>query len=105
MKTFALIASTALFLAAFSAVAQKPANHTAPATFRVNFDTSKGPVVIEVTRALAPNGADHFYSLVKAKYYDGARFFRVVPASWRSSASPPVPLLLRLGMRRFRTTL
>ena len=93
MKTFPLIASTVFLLSAFSAVAQKPANQTAPATFRVNFDTSKGPVVIEVTRALAPNGADHFYTLVKAKYYDGARFFRVVPgfmAQFGLAASPAV---------------
>lgn len=47
--------------------------------YRVNMDTSKGMVVIEVTRADAPNGADRFYNLVKAKFYDGARFFRVVP--------------------------
>ena len=93
MKTFPLIASTVFLLSAFSAVAQKPANQTAPATFRVNFDTSKGPVVIEVTRALAPNGADHFYTLVKPKYYDGARFFRVVPgfmAQFGLAASPAV---------------
>jgi peptidyl-prolyl cis-trans isomerase A (cyclophilin A) len=31
-----------------------------------------------VTRADAPNGADRFYNLVKAKYFDGARFFRVL---------------------------
>ena len=52
---------------------------TAPATFRVNFDTSVGPFVIEVTRAWAPIGADRFYNLVKYGYFDGARFFRVIP--------------------------
>ncbi len=52
---------------------------TAPATFRANFDTSVGPFVIEVTRAWAPIGADRFYNLVKYGYFDGARFFRVVP--------------------------
>jgi cyclophilin family peptidyl-prolyl cis-trans isomerase len=79
-----------ILLAACShAPAQK--NETAPATFRVNFDTTKGPVVIEVTRDLAPFGADRFYSLVKAKYFDGARFFRVVPGfvvQWGIAASP-----------------
>jgi peptidyl-prolyl cis-trans isomerase A (cyclophilin A) len=79
MKTFTLIASIALTLGVSYACAQKLPNETAPATFRVNFDTSRGPVVIEVTRANAPNGADRFYNLVKAKYFDGARFFRVVP--------------------------
>jgi peptidyl-prolyl cis-trans isomerase A (cyclophilin A) len=45
----------------------------------VNLDTSKGPVVIEVHRDWAPIGTDHFLALVKAGYYDGDRFFRVVP--------------------------
>jgi len=79
MKTFPLIASIALLLGACSAGAQKPSNETAPATFRVNFDTSRGPIVIEVTRADAPLGADRFYNLVKANYFEGVRFFRVIP--------------------------
>jgi peptidyl-prolyl cis-trans isomerase A (cyclophilin A) len=36
-------------------------------------------VVVEVHRDWAPIGADHFYELVKSGYFDGARFFRVVP--------------------------
>ena len=51
----------------------------APATFRANFETSGGVFVVEVTRAWAPKGADRFYNLVKYGYFDGARFFRVVP--------------------------
>ena len=50
-----------------------------PDIYRVNLDTSKGAVVIEVPRAWAPHGADHFFELVKARYYDGDRFYRVVP--------------------------
>ena len=79
MKILSSIASIALLLAASSACAQKVTNETAPETFRVNLDTTKGPVVVEVTRSLAPLGADRFYNLVKAKFFDGARFFRVVP--------------------------
>ena len=52
---------------------------SAPSVYKVNLDTTKGPVVIEVHRDWAPIGADHFYTLVKSGYYDGARFFRVVP--------------------------
>jgi cyclophilin family peptidyl-prolyl cis-trans isomerase len=56
-----------------------PSNETAPKFFQVNLDTTRGPVVIEVTRAYAPIGVDRFYNLLKAKFFDGARFFRVVP--------------------------
>lgn len=51
----------------------------APAHFRVAFDTSTGPVVVAVSRADAPHGADRLYALVQAHFFDGARFFRVVP--------------------------
>lgn len=43
------------------------------------FDTSVGVFVVRVTRAWAPHGADRFYNLVRAGFYDGNRFFRVVP--------------------------
>lgn len=52
---------------------------TAPETFNAVFDTSVGVFVVRVTRAWAPHGADRFYSLVRAGFYDGNRFFRVVP--------------------------
>jgi peptidyl-prolyl cis-trans isomerase A (cyclophilin A) len=51
----------------------------APNMYKVRFDTSAGIFVIEVTADWAPNGADRFYNLVKNGYYDGCRFFRVVP--------------------------
>lgn len=50
----------------------------APDTFKATFDTSKGPIVIEVHRAWAPVGADRFYNLVKNGFYDDTRFFRVL---------------------------
>jgi peptidyl-prolyl cis-trans isomerase A (cyclophilin A) len=59
--------------------APSAASTQVPAAFKVRFDTSKGPIVIEVHRDWAPIGADHFYALVKSGYFDGARFFRVVP--------------------------
>jgi peptidyl-prolyl cis-trans isomerase A (cyclophilin A) len=51
----------------------------APARFRARFTTSRGTFVVSVTRAWAPLGADRFYNLVQAGFFDGARFFRVVP--------------------------
>jgi peptidyl-prolyl cis-trans isomerase A (cyclophilin A) len=50
----------------------------APDKYKVKFDTSAGVIVIEVTRAWAPLGADRFYNLVKNGFYDDVRFFRVL---------------------------
>jgi homoserine O-acetyltransferase len=52
----------------------------APDVFRARFETTKGPFVIEVSRDRAPRGADRFYQLVRARFFDDSRFFRVVPA-------------------------
>jgi peptidyl-prolyl cis-trans isomerase A (cyclophilin A) len=65
----------------------------APATFTVRFDTTKGPFTVKVTRAWAPNGADHFYNLVRAGFFTDAAFFRVIPgfmAQFGISARPEV---------------
>ncbi len=53
-------------------------NETAPEKYQVNFDTSTGTFVVEVTREWAPRASDRFYNLVKAGYFDGCRFFRVI---------------------------
>ncbi len=50
----------------------------APDVFRAKFVTSKGDFVIEVHRDFAPFGADRFYNLVKAGYFNETRFFRVI---------------------------
>jgi len=50
----------------------------APPVYKVEFDTSKGPFVVEVHRDWAPNGAERFYNLVKNGFYDNTRFFRVI---------------------------
>jgi peptidyl-prolyl cis-trans isomerase A (cyclophilin A) len=71
--------ATALAVGALGLTAFGQADETAPATYKVKFDSSAGPFVVEVHRAWAPNAADHFYTLVKNGFYDEARFFRVVP--------------------------
>ncbi len=51
----------------------------APETFKAQFETTKGKFTIEVTRSLAPNGADRFYNLVRSGFFTDIEFFRVVP--------------------------
>jgi peptidyl-prolyl cis-trans isomerase A (cyclophilin A) len=51
----------------------------APDSFRAHFSTTKGDFVILVHRAWAPRGADRFYNLVRSGFYNGVRFFRVIP--------------------------
>ncbi len=48
-------------------------------TFTVEVESSAGDYTIEVHRDWAPVGAERFYQLVKAGYYDECRYFRVVP--------------------------
>jgi peptidyl-prolyl cis-trans isomerase A (cyclophilin A) len=72
---------------------QSTSQSSAASTYTVELDTTKGPVLVVVDRTLAPNGAQRFYDLVKAKYFDGARFYRVVPGfvvQWGAAADPAV---------------
>jgi cyclophilin family peptidyl-prolyl cis-trans isomerase len=47
--------------------------------FRVRFETTAGPFVVEVQPEWAPRGATQFRELVQAGFYDDCRFFRIVP--------------------------
>jgi peptidyl-prolyl cis-trans isomerase A (cyclophilin A) len=93
----------------------------APATYKVNVDSSKGPFVIEVHRDWAPRGADRFYNMVKNGYFTDVRFFRVIPnfmaqfgvhgdpavaAAWRGSQinDDPVKQSNRRGFVTFAAT-
>jgi cyclophilin family peptidyl-prolyl cis-trans isomerase len=53
--------------------------------------TSKGEVLLEVTRSLAPRGADRFYHLVESGFYDNSRFFRVVKGRFAQFGIPGDP--------------
>jgi peptidyl-prolyl cis-trans isomerase A (cyclophilin A) len=52
---------------------------TAPDSFLVAFQTNKGRIVVQAVRAWAPLGVDRFYELVNDRFYDGVKFFRVLP--------------------------
>ncbi len=77
-----LRAAAAFALVVLLAAAWPPTVAAAPATYRVQLDTTKGAIVIEVHRDWAPHGADRFYELVTSRYFDDSRFFRVVKGQW-----------------------
>lgn len=79
----------------------------APDDFKAIFHTTKGDFTVEVTRSLAPNGADRFYNLAKSGFFTDIAFFRVIPgfmcqfgihgdptisAKWRDANIPDDPV-------------
>jgi len=71
---------------------------TAPAKYVAVFETSAGTFEIEVTRELAPHGADRFFNLVKNGFYDENRFFRVAAGfvvQWGLSGDPALNTVWR----------
>jgi peptidyl-prolyl cis-trans isomerase A (cyclophilin A) len=86
MLRLALVTVAAVLAAAATAAAAPPPSllhpasltAKAPAVYAVAFTTTKGKFVVTVHRAWAPRGADRFYNLVQAKFFDGVTFFRVV---------------------------
>ena len=62
--------------------AQPTGDERAPDRFDVQLNTTKGRIVLRAERDLAPRGADRFYTLVRSRYFDDSRFFRVVPGKW-----------------------
>jgi peptidyl-prolyl cis-trans isomerase A (cyclophilin A) len=63
----------------------------APDVYEVKFTTTKGDFTVKVTRAWAPNGADHFYNLVLHHFYDGCAFFRIIPGFMAQFGLSPYP--------------
>jgi peptidyl-prolyl cis-trans isomerase A (cyclophilin A) len=54
-------------------------NKQSPPSYNAKFETTAGNFTVQVQREWAPIGADRFYNLVESGYFNGARFFRVVP--------------------------
>lgn len=52
---------------------------TGPDSFLVQLETTRGNVELMAHRAWSPLGVDRMHFLLNQGYYDGARFFRVVP--------------------------
>lgn len=78
----------------------------APDSFDVRFETSRGAFTVRVRRDWAPLGADRFHALVRHRFFDEQRFFRVrkgfiaqfglhpnpaVIAAWKPRSMPDDP--------------
>ena len=64
-----------------------------PDSFLVAFETSRGRFDVMARTQWSPAGVDRFYQLVSTRYYDDARFFRVVKdfvAQWGLAADPAI---------------
>lgn len=69
----------AVCLCLTAAACRKPAPKVVvPEVFRVKFETTQGDFVVEATRAWAPHGVDRFHELVRMRYFDDSRFYRVL---------------------------
>ena len=66
-------------IAALTACSKPPPKPVVvPEVFRVKFETSQGDLVVEATRAWAPHGVDRFHELLRMRYFDEGRVFRVL---------------------------
>lgn len=68
------------------------------APFNVEFKTTQGDFVVRVEPSWAPRGAARFRALVEAGFYDGCRFFRVVPdfmVQWGINGDPKTQRIWR----------
>jgi peptidyl-prolyl cis-trans isomerase A (cyclophilin A) len=94
-RTVVSVFCLAVLLGAVACGSKKPSTEMlkAPEQFKVQLVTSLGDVVVLVHRDWSPIGADHFYELVRMKFYDDNRFFRVVPGfivQWGINGDPKV---------------
>jgi peptidyl-prolyl cis-trans isomerase A (cyclophilin A) len=55
-----------------------PEKVVVPELFRVKFETSQGDFIVEAHRDWAPRGVDRFHELLRIRYFDQGRFFRVI---------------------------
>ena len=65
----------------------------APDSFDVRVESSRGPFVVRVRRDWSPLGADRLHYLARHRFFDEARFFRVVGgfvAQWGLSGDAAV---------------
>jgi peptidyl-prolyl cis-trans isomerase A (cyclophilin A) len=72
------LCGTAACVPRFGCKAETPNPNTAPDSFVVALETSRGRVDIMARKHWAPIGVHRFHTLVNDKHFDDARFFRVL---------------------------
>ncbi len=81
MRTRSIFSAALIgLLALLGPACRKPAPKiVVPEVFHVKFETSQGDFVVEARREWAPHGVDRFHELLRMRYFDQGRFFRVLP--------------------------
>ena len=90
----------------------------APDIFKVKFETTKGPFVVECNRAWAPQGVDRFYNMVRSGFFTDIAMFRAIAgfmvqfgisgdpklaAAWRDAKIPDDPTGVQSNTRGMLT--
>jgi cyclophilin family peptidyl-prolyl cis-trans isomerase len=118
MSPALLLFAAAMFGADAKAPAPAATSNPAPAKSsapRVAFETSAGRFVIELDPAKAPKSAENMLAYVKAGFYDGTIFHRVIsgfmvqgggftPDMKQKSTQPPIPIEADNGLKNKRGT-
>ena len=66
-----------------------------PDSFDIALYTTKGTITARVRRGWAPKGSDRVWHAVQARYYDGVRFYRVIPGFMAQFGFHGVPAVTR----------
>ncbi len=67
-----------------------------PDLYKVKVTTSKGSFVIEIHKEWAPVGANRFYNLVSAGFFDDSRFYRVRKGTFAQFGIPGNPEIAKI---------
>ena len=91
IKPFAAALLVSALLASCSGPEKSTKMERGPDQFKARMQTTKGDVVILAHRDWSPVGADHFYELTRAHFYDNNAFFRALPhfiVQWGINGDP-----------------
>lgn len=75
-------------------------NESPPDSFDVVLETSAGTVRARIFRDWAPLGAARFYNLARHGFYDGSRFYRVLPGFAAQFGMSGIPAVDSVWLRQ-----